>query len=247
MMILELLALYLIRVILGYDSIITTTVISMQEFTFIQQICIWALPVLFAITLHEAAHAFVAWRCGDNTAKMFGRLSLNPIRHIDLFGTIIVPIIVGLLTQFHFVIGYAKPVPINWNFLKNPRRDVILVSLAGPAANFLMAFLWASGFKIATLLDPQHSMPALFLLLASRAGMLINLMLAFLNLIPIPPLDGSRVVMSILPPRLALNYAKIEPYGFLILLLLIFTDVLGYIIIPLMNAGLSLLATIFQL
>lgn len=219
----------------------------MQEFTFVQQICIWALPVLFAITLHEAAHAYVAFRCGDTTAKMLGRLSLNPIRHIDPIGTLVVPVVIGLLTQFHFVVGYAKPVPVNWSQLKNGRRDVILVTLAGPAANFVMALLWAAGFKIATMLDPQHSMPALFLLLASRAGMLINLMLAFLNLIPIPPLDGSRVVMSLLPTRLAMGYARIEPYGFLILLVLIFTDVLGYIILPLMNMGLGILAAIFSL
>ncbi len=219
----------------------------MQEFSFIQQICIWALPVLFAITLHEAAHAYVAYKCGDTTAKMFGRLTLNPIRHIDPIGTILIPIVVGILTKFSLVIGYAKPVPVNWSQLRRPRFDMALVTLAGPVANFLMAFLWAAGFKIATLMHPETSMPALFLLYTSRAGMLINLMLAFLNLIPIPPLDGSRVVSSMLPMKWAQVYSKIEPFGFVILLILVFTNVLGYILIPLMNVGLSALSAIFNL
>ncbi|BCA95925.1 peptidase M50 [Legionella antarctica] len=219
----------------------------MQEFTIIQQICIWALPVLLAITLHEAAHAYVANRCGDTTAKMFGRLSLNPIRHIDPVGTIILPIVAGLLTNFTFVIGYAKPVPINQNQLRNPRRDMILVTLAGPCSNFLMAFLWAGCLKIATLLHPEASMLALFLLFTSRAGMIINLVLAFLNLIPIPPLDGSRVVSSLLPTRQALIYEKIEPYGFFILVILIFTGILGYVLLPLINSSMALLGMIYRL
>ncbi|MCL9685618.1 site-2 protease family protein [Legionella maioricensis] len=219
----------------------------MPEFTIIQQICIWALPVLLAITLHEAAHAYVANKCGDTTAKMFGRLSLNPIRHIDPVGTIILPIVAGLLTNFSFVLGYAKPVPINWSQLRNPKRDMILVTLAGPCSNFLMAFLWAGGLKIATLLHPEASMPALFLLFTSRAGMIINLVLAFLNLIPLPPLDGSKVVSSLLPARQAMMYEKIEPYGFLILVVLIFTGVLGYILLPLINSSIALLGMIFRL
>lgn len=219
----------------------------MPEFTLIQQICIWALPVLLAITLHEAAHAYVANRCGDTTAKMLGRLSLNPIRHIDPVGTVIMPIVAGLLTNFSLVLGYAKPVPINWSQLRNPRRDMILVTLAGPCSNFLMAFLWAGGFKIATLLHPEASTPALFLLFTSRAGMIINLVLAFLNLIPIPPLDGSRVVSSMLPARQAMLYAKMEPYGFLILIILIFTGILGTILTPLIYGGLTVLNMIYQL
>lgn len=219
----------------------------MQEFTLIQQICIWALPVLLAITLHEAAHAYVANKCGDTTAKMFGRLSLNPIRHIDPIGTIVLPIIIGVLTQFNFVIGYAKPVPINWNQFRNPRRDMILVALAGPCSNFLMAFLWAGTYKIATLLHPESSMAALFLLVTSRAGMIINLVLAFLNLLPLPPLDGSRVVSSLLPARQAIAYAKIEPFGFVILVLLVVTNMLGTILIPLINSGMYLLSIIFKI
>lgn len=219
----------------------------MPEFTIIQQICIWAIPVLLAITLHEAAHAFVANQCGDTTAKMLGRLSLNPIRHIDPIGTVILPLIAGFLTNFNFVIGYAKPVPISWNQLHNPRRDMILVTLAGPCSNFLMAFLWAAGIKTATLLHPESSMPALFLLFTSRAGMIINLVLAFLNLIPLPPLDGSKVVSSLLPVKQAIQYEKIEPYGFLILVILIFTGILGAILTPLLNTCIGLLAKIYHL
>ncbi|CAM3040572.1 site-2 protease family protein [Legionella worsleiensis] len=219
----------------------------MQQFTLIQQICIWALPVLLAITLHEAAHAYVAFKCGDNTAKMFGRLSLNPVKHIDPLGTILLPLLAGLLTHFSFVIGYAKPVPINWNQLNHPKRDMILVSLAGPFANFFMAFLWTGCFKIALMLHPESSMPALFLLATAKAGMMINLVLAFLNLIPLPPLDGSRVVSSLLPPRQALLYEKIEPYGFLILVVLIFTHVLGYVLLPLINGALYVLSRVFSL
>ncbi|WP_058534609.1 site-2 protease family protein [Legionella saoudiensis] len=219
----------------------------MPEFTLIQQVCIWALPVLLAITLHEAAHAYVANLCGDTTAKMFGRLSLNPIRHIDLIGTILIPILVGVLTSFQFVIGYAKPVPINWSRFKHPRRDMILVTLAGPFANIFMAFLWAAAFKIATFLSPETSMPALFLLMSARAGMVINIVLAALNLLPLPPLDGSRVVSSLLPPRQAMAYAQIEPYGFYILLLLMVTGLLNYIMAPLINIGFFVLSTIFKL
>lgn len=219
----------------------------MPEFTVIQQICIWAIPVLLAITLHEAAHAYVAFRCGDTTAKMFGRLSLNPLRHIDPIGTVLMPILVGFLTNFSFVIGYAKPVPINWTQFRNPRRDIVLVALAGPFANFFMAFLWAACFKISSLFHPETFLPAQFFLFAARAGMIINLVLAFLNLIPIPPLDGSRLISSLLPPRQAILYAKIEPYGFFILLILIFTGILGAILTPLINFGLIFLSFIFRL
>lgn len=219
----------------------------MPEFTFIQQLCIWALPVILAITLHEGAHAYVAYKCGDTTAKMFGRLSLNPFRHIDPIGTVLMPIIVGLLTQFNFVIGYAKPVPVNWNQLRHPRRDMILVTLAGPGANFIMAFIWAACLKLSTFLHPEANMSALFLLFTARAGIIINLVLGFLNLIPIPPLDGSRVVSSLLPYKSAITYSKVEPYGFLILLVLIFTGVLGKILTPLINAGMNLLSLLFKI
>lgn len=219
----------------------------MQEFSIIQQICIWALPVLLAITIHEAAHGYVASLCGDNTAKMYGRLSFNPAKHIDPIGTILLPIIAGILTQFSFVLGYAKPVPVNWGQLRHPKRDIILVALAGPVSNFIMAFCWTATLKIATYLHPESSMPALFLLYTSKAGILINLVLVALNLLPLPPLDGSRVVSSMLSPQHALAYSKLEPYGFLILLVLILTNVLGYLLIPIINAGYYLLSLIFRL
>lgn len=159
----------------------------MEPLSLIQEIAAAILPVVLAITLHEAAHAFVAYRCGDSTAKMLGRLTLNPIAHIDLIGTILVPLLVGIFSQFHFIFGWAKPVPISTNQLRHPRRDIALVTAAGPLSNLLMAFIWTALFKLATLIHPEQHMAAQFLLYASRIGILINLVLAFLNLIPIPP------------------------------------------------------------
>ncbi|MDI9817685.1 MULTISPECIES: site-2 protease family protein [unclassified Legionella] len=219
----------------------------MLELTATQQIAIWLLPILFAITLHEAAHAWAAYRLGDNTAKLLGRLSFNPIRHIDLVGTIIVPIIILVLSQFNFVFGWAKPVPINESNLRNPRRDTALVTAAGPLSNLLMALFWASLLKLAMMLDPQSSNIVLFLFLTARAGILINLLLAYLNLIPIPPLDGSRILASFLPPRLAMSYQKIEPFGFFILVILLITGVLGWFIFPLLSWSLAVLRVLFNL
>ena len=206
----------------------------MLTLTMVQKIAIWALPIIFAITLHEAAHAYVANRLGDSTAKMLGRLSLNPLRHVDLIGTIIVPVFIAVITKFNFVFGWAKPVPINWQQLKQPRRDMALVAFAGPGANFIMAFLWALTFKLSLILDPESSSIALFLLLASQAGILINLILAYINLIPVPPLDGSRIVASILPPKQSATYMKLEAYGLFILLALLFSGMLGWLIKPLL-------------
>ena len=219
----------------------------MLTLTLIQKIAVWAVPVLLAITLHEAAHAWVASLCGDTTAKMLGRLSINPLRHIDLIGTVAVPILVAVLSQFQFIFGWAKPVPINWARLQKPRRDMALVAAAGPISNLLMALIWAACFKIATMLHPETSVPALFLLLVGQAGVLINLVLAFLNLIPIPPLDGSRIVFSLLPPRQAAHYLKIEPFGFYILIALMFTGVLGWILDPLISWSLSVISMLFTL
>ena len=219
----------------------------MPTLTLLQKISVWAIPVLFAITLHEAAHAWAASRLGDTTAKMLGRLSLNPLRHVDLVGTIIVPIVVALLSQFQFIFGWAKPVPINWSQLRNPKRDMALVAVAGPLTNIIMALLWAAGFKIAIMLHPQTSSPALFLLLASQAGVLINLVLALLNLIPIPPLDGSRVVASLLPYPQAMLYMRLERFGFLILAALLFTGALNWIISPALEWSLRLIRLLFNL
>lgn len=219
----------------------------MLSLTLVQKICVWSIPVLLAITLHEAAHAFVAYRCGDNTAKMFGRLSLNPLRHIDLIGTLVVPILIALLSQFHFIFGWAKPVPINWSLLKKPRRDSALVAAAGPLSNIIMALLWATSLKISTFFHPDSSTVFYFLLLASQAGVLINLVLALLNLIPIPPLDGSRIVASLLSPRQALQYMKIERFGFLILVAMLFTGALNWLLMPPLYWALQSIYAIFNL
>ena len=219
----------------------------MLTLSLIQKIAVWIIPVLLAITLHEAAHAWVANRLGDTTAKMLGRLSLNPFRHVDPIGTVLVPILIGVLSQFNFIFGWAKPVPINWNQLRKPRRDMALVAAAGPLANFIMALLWMVMFKLALMLNPNISSIALFMLLTAQAGLLINLILALLNLIPIPPLDGSRIVASLLPPRQSYLYLKIEPYGFIILLLLLVTGVLGWILNPALTWSLQLLEGLFNI
>ncbi len=217
----------------------------MLELSTVQRIAIWILPVLFAITLHEAAHAWVASRLGDTTAKMQGRLSFNPLKHIDPIGTVVVPILVLILSQFNFVFGWAKPVPINSLLFQNPRRDLALATAAGPVSNFIMAFLWAICLKLGMTLNPTTSHTALFMVLTGQAGIIINLLLAYLNLIPIPPLDGSRIVASLLPVRQAMQYQKIEPYGFFILLALIFSGALGWLIRPPLRWSLTGLYAIF--
>jgi Zn-dependent protease len=215
--------------------------------TIIQKIAVWAIPVLFAITMHEAAHAWAAYKCGDSTAKMLGRLSLNPMRHIDLFGTILIPLMVGVLTHFQFVFGWAKPVPINWQNLRKPRLDSALVSLAGPGANIIMALIWAICFKAAIYFNAQTSIYAFFLLLMGKAGILINLILALVNLIPIPPLDGSRVIASLLPNKQKQIYQRLEPFGFIILLILLITGVLGWVLQPILLNSLQALQWLFNL
>jgi Zn-dependent protease len=219
----------------------------MLELSSIQQIVIWILPVLFAITIHEAAHAWVASRLGDTTAKMLGRLSFNPIKHVDLVGTILVPIVVLILSQFSFVFGWAKPVPINTTQFKKPRRDLALATAAGPISNLIMAFLWAICLKIGSILHPATSNTALFMVLTGQAGIIINVLLAYLNLVPIPPLDGSRILASVLPIKQAMQFQKIEPYGIFILLILIFTGILGLIIRPPMTLTVDGLYTLFNL
>src|SRR3990167_11136516 len=203
----------------------------------IQLICVAALPLVFAVTLHEAAHGWIASKLGDQTASIQGRVSLNPLRHIDPFGTIILPLM--MLTLGGFIFGWAKPVPIAWQHLRNPRRDMAFVALAGPGANLVMAFAWAITAKLSHLifLNPHTAeimrSTALFIHLTSRFGIMINCVLLIINLIPIPPLDGSRVIASLLPPELAKKYNRLEYYGLWIflglLLLLYFTDTLNII------------------
>ena len=201
----------------------------------IQLIAVAALPLLFAITLHEVAHGWVANKLGDSTAAMLGRLSINPTKHIDLVGTILVPI--ATLVLGGIIFGWAKPVPVNWNNLKNPRLDKALVSIAGPGANLLMALFWALIAKSILLYIPNPDNNIIrdstnFFLLAAGFGIKINCLLLILNLLPIPPLDGSRVLASILPYKAARSYELIEPYGLLILLGLLFTGILSYLILP---------------
>lgn len=203
----------------------------MGKLTAIQIFAVWVLPVLFAITLHEVAHGWAALYFGDKTAAQAGRLSLNPLHHIDLIGTIIVPAI--LLSLGGFIMGWAKPVPVDWSKLKNPRRDMALVALAGPAANLGMALFWALMAKLGyALMDGRDSL-FVALIYMGTAGIIINLLLMILNLLPLPPLDGSRVVSGFLPPSLAARYNSIEPYGFFIILALLLTGILSRIIMPL--------------
>lgn len=187
-------------------------------------IAVWTLPVLFAITVHEAAHGYIAYQLGDSTAKSLGRVTLNPLRHIDWFGTIILP--AALLFFTGFVFGWAKPVPINWNNLQSPRRDMALVALAGPGANLLMVFFWAMVAKLGLFLLTTSGEWAKAIVYMGYAGININLLLMLINLIPIPPLDGSRILYSFLPTRIAERLKNFESASLLNLLLLLFSLVL---------------------
>lgn len=191
----------------------------MAELSFIQNLAAMALPLLFGVSLHEVAHGYVALRCGDKTAKLAGRLSLNPLQHVDLVGTIILPIICLALGGFLF--GWAKPVPIDSRQFKQWRRDTILVSLAGPAANLLMAIAFALVLKLGVLFGTEDNGFAFALQVMGEYGIILNLFLMFFNLIPIPPLDGGRAMLGILPPKLAYQYRGVERYGFWIILALL--------------------------
>ena len=211
----------------------------------IQTIAVYALPVIFAITLHEAAHAYAAKHFGDLTAYSQGRVSLNPLVHIDPFGTIVIPAVLYVATGGAFLFGYAKPVPINFSNLRHPKRDMAWVSLAGPAANFAMAFLWmmfALGLHVAKIDED-------FFLNMARAGVLTNLVMFAFNLFPIPPLDGGRIAVSLLPYKLAQKFAQIEPYGFFIVMALVMLKVLQFWMAPVMlvaNLLLQLLMSPFS-
>lgn len=213
-----------------------------MELNLIQKIAVFALPVIFAITLHEAAHGYAALRFGDRTAQMMGRISLNPLRHIDLVGTIIVPAITVALGGILF--GWAKPVPVNFGNLRHPKQDMLWVAAAGPAANLVMAVFWAAMIKLAILVPSSYSHP---LALMGMAGVTINAILATLNLLPIPPLDGGRIAVSLLPPKWAYMLARVEPYGLFVLIALLATGMLGLIIGPMYQGVEQFLMKLFNI
>jgi|SRR5690242_11799355 len=216
---------------------------------FVQTVAIYALPVLFAITLHEAAHGYVARHYGDMTAYAQGRISLNPARHIDLMGTIVVPLLILAASKFTggagLLFGWAKPVPVNYSALRRPKQNMLWVAAAGPVANLVMAFIWAALYKAAEVL-PMHYFTQPMLLMG-KAGMQVNIVLMLLNLLPILPLDGGRILASLLPSRIAWGYAKLEPFGFPILLVLLFTSALGVILAPMVSFSYRVLGTVFQI
>lgn len=209
----------------------------------IQTLAIYALPVIFAITLHEAAHGYVARHFGDPTAWQLGRVTLNPLRHVDPVGTLLVPAMILLFSSGTFLFGWAKPVPVDFGRLKKPKQDMLWVAAAGPAANLVMALGWGLLLKLAvTLPDNAYSLP---LAEMSRAGININAILMLLNLLPIPPLDGGRIAVSLLPPRAAWRFAQIERYGFIILLTLLFLGLLDTILTPLLRLFLLFIKHLF--
>ena len=217
----------------------------MADFTLIQKIIVWALPVIFAITAHEVAHGWVALKLGDRTAQMMGRLTLNPLKHIDPIGTILVPGV--LLVMGGFIFGWAKPVPVTFQNLRHPKSDMVWVALAGPMANLIMAVIWALIAKLGlTLLQSGVELGAPMVYMGV-AGVLINTMLMMLNLLPLPPLDGGRVLVGLLPGPLSWKVSQIEPYGFFILVGLLYFGILSMVLLPLMGAFFSLLAVIFNL
>jgi Zn-dependent protease len=178
----------------------------------IRTLLVYALPVLFAITVHEAAHGYAARHFGDPTAAELGRISLNPLRHIDPIGTIAMPILLYVMTSGAFVFGYAKPVPVDWRRLRHPKRDMVWVAFAGPAANLAQALVWALFGVALVALNIQEA----FFLLMAKAGVLVNLVMFAFNLLPVPPLDGGRILVGLLPRGPALTVARVEPYGFFI-------------------------------
>ncbi len=204
----------------------------MDEFSLIQKIIIWVIPVVFAVTIHETAHGWVALQFGDRTAQMLGRLTLNPIKHIDPIGTIVVPALLAMTTGFIF--GWAKPVPVNDRNLRNPRKDMAWVALAGPFSNLIMAVFWS----IIVLIGLSYSDALAYM---GLVGIFINTILMLLNLLPLPPLDGGRILLSVLPGPLSWKLSRVEPYGFIILVALLYFGIIGMILWPLMSLFIGLL------
>ena len=209
------------------------------------KILVYAVPVIFAITLHEAAHGYVARYFGDSTAWMLGRVSLNPIRHIDPIGTILLPLVTVLLSGFMF--GWAKPVPVNFNNLRHPKRDSLWVAAAGPGSNIVQALLWALvALVLANVVSPT-GLAGGFWLAVAEAGVVVNVVFAILNLFPLLPLDGGRILTSLLPDKLGYAYSRLEPYGMIILIVLIVTGALGWLLGPLVGGTLTLIYSLFGL
>ncbi len=196
-----------------------------------QAIAVYAIPVLFAITVHEASHGYVARMFGDNTAYVLGRVTLNPLKHIDPLGTIAIPLGMVILTGFMF--GWAKPVPVDWSSLRRPKRDMIWVAAAGPAVNLLMAILWAILFRVLQMAGVEEE----FFLKVATAGVQVNLVFMALNLLPIPPLDGGRIMAGLLPRRLSNAYSRIEPFGLIIIVVLLMTRTLNVLLAPILSVG----------
>ncbi len=200
----------------------------------IQTIAIYALPVLFAITVHEAAHGYAARHFGDNTAERMGRITLNPLKHIDPVGTILIPLVLYIATSGAFLFGYAKPVPVNFGALRNPKRDMIWVALAGPASNFIQAILWMLVLVLLAVMGVQED----FFIKMAQGGILVNLVMWAFNLLPVPPLDGGRILVGLLPWKQAQWVSRIEPWGFFIVMGLVVANVVGpYWLLPLMKLG----------
>lgn len=215
-----------------------------MELTLIQKIAVFALPVIFAITLHEAAHGYVARYFGDMTAASQGRITANPIKHVDLIGTILVPLGILVMSKLFgagaILFGWAKPVPVNFANLRRPKQDMLWVAAAGPGMNLAMAVFWA------LVIQAGHALGSSFatapMMLMGAAGVFINVILMALNLLPLPPLDGGRIAVSLLPMKQAIQFSRIEPYGFFILLGLLFTGVLSIVLWPLINLFIGLTA-----
>jgi Zn-dependent protease len=215
-----------------------------MEFSLIETILLYAIPVILAITLHEAAHGYVARMLGDSTAYMLGRVTLNPIKHIDPIGTIAVPLGLLLLSRLMggggLLFGWAKPVPVNFGNLRDPKRDMFWVAAAGPGANLFMALLWAIALKLGGPLEHPTFLQAMAI-----QGVTINVVLMVLNLMPIPPLDGGRIVVSLLPNQLAYRFAQLERFGFMLVILLLATGLLNTLMEPLVRTTLRLITTVF--
>ncbi len=215
----------------------------MDTTNLIQTVSVYAIPVIFAITLHEAAHGYAAKYFGDSTAYMMGRVTLNPFSHIDLMGTILLPLLLYFSTNGALLFGFAKPVPVDFGNLRHPKRDMVWVALAGPASNLVQAIVWALLFVVYT----DFGVSEKFFLAMCKAGVLSNVVMFAFNLFPLPPLDGGRIVVGLLPWKQAYQFSRIEPYGFYIVMALAITGVVNHLWLdPVMNATFGLIQLMLQ-